>query len=111
MVKFFVRLMALYDLRRYRIIPVRHSWELFGMDPQLVGRYLRALVSARVLEVAKMRVACGYRLNVECLASRETIQEWVRDTRETRERIELLDPNPVPADEDQIRQWLETGKN
>jgi hypothetical protein len=106
---FFICLMRLYDLRRYRIIPVRHSWDLFGMDPQRVKRYLRALVNARVLEVSSMRVAGGYRLNLDCQASHCMIQQWIRDSNAARERIQLVD-REVPEDPDDLRQWLLTGK-
>jgi hypothetical protein len=110
-VAFFVRLASLYDLRRFRIIPVRQSQQLFAKEPEQVGRYLAALVRAQVLEVSSMRVAGGYRLCLECQASLHFLKEWVRDTKETRERLHLVDPNPPPADPDLVRQWLETGKN
>jgi len=94
--RFFVRLMATYDLTRFKILHMQRLIENFEMDPVNLSNCIATLVAVGILEEGplakirgKSRLLSTYRIRPRMMVSPDEMLDWFRETREREEREAL----------------------
>ncbi len=104
--RFFMQLMARYDLRRFRSLPPpSQAKSYFDIDPSSMTSYLSQLVREKILELGPAVISPTYRLTSESRLSAEELESWTEDTAEFRARFDLV-PEQVPEDPADWPGWL-----
>jgi hypothetical protein len=104
--RFFVQLMARYDLRRFRAIPPpSQAQTYFGCTPETMTKYLGQLVRQGILELGPVAISTTYRIAAQSRLSVEELDQWTEETRQFRARFDIV-PEQVPEDPLEIPGWL-----
>ena len=104
--RFTVRLLADYDLTRFRAVNLRNSEKQFGCARQSAAAHLRRLVKEGILEPGPVtKLGATYRLAEAARVTAEEMALWAREAADRRQRLEVL-PEPIPEDPQARRAWL-----
>jgi hypothetical protein len=100
--RFFVRLMATYDLSRFKILHMQRLMETFAMNSDTIAECIATLVAVGILEegpLAKIRgrqrLLSTYRIRPRMMVSPEEMKDWFREAREREEREALVPAVPL----------------
>jgi hypothetical protein len=95
--RFFLRLMADYDLSRYKVLHMQRMIENFGADKHAIGDAIATLVAVGILEEGplgkirgKKRLLSTYRIRPRMMVTPDQMKDWFRESREREEREALI---------------------
>lgn len=95
-VRLLLRLMADYDISRYKIIHPQRVGREYGVSDTFITAGLSALVAAGILEIGpkgkirgKRQLLNTYRIRPAMMLSPKEMLDWFRESREREERMAL----------------------